>query len=95
MSLQEFRSLLFLHEHEHQLHIIEELEMKVVVILQKSHPFPELQNPILSKAEKNLLLGEKVRFRAEEVHEKVFLSGPHPPSATVPPSAGGRGLFFG
>ena len=29
--------------------------MKVVVILQKSHSCPELQNPMLSKAEKNLL----------------------------------------
>ena len=29
--------------------------MKVVVILQKSHSCPKLQNPILGKAEKNLL----------------------------------------
>ena len=29
--------------------------MKVVVILQKSPPYPELQNPMLGKAEKNLL----------------------------------------
>ena len=28
--------------------------MKVVVILQKIHPCPKLQNPMLSKAEKNL-----------------------------------------
>ena len=36
--------------------------MKVVVILQKSHPCPELQNPMLGKAEKNLLLkGEGAR----------------------------------
>ena len=55
MSLQELGSLLFFHHNEHQLHIIEELEMKVAVILQKSHPCPELQNPMLSKAEKYLL----------------------------------------
>ena len=29
--------------------------MKVVVILQKSHPCPELQNPMLNKAEEYLL----------------------------------------
>ena len=55
MSLQELGSLLFHHQNKHQLHIIEELEMKVAVILQKSHPCSELQNPMLSKAEKNLL----------------------------------------
>ena len=33
MSLQELGSLLFHHQNKHQLHIIEELEMKVVVIL--------------------------------------------------------------
>jgi len=33
MSLQELGSLLFHHQNEHQLHFIEELEMKVVVIL--------------------------------------------------------------
>jgi len=38
---------------------IEELEMKVAVILQKSHSCPKLQNPILGKAKKNLLPGEK------------------------------------
>ena len=36
--------------------------MKVVVILQEGHPYPKLQNPILSKAEKNLLYkGEGAR----------------------------------
>ena len=54
MSLQELGSLMFQHQKEHQFHIIEELEMKVVVILQKSPPYPELQNPMLSKAEKSL-----------------------------------------
>ena len=49
---------------------IEELEMKVAVILQKSHSCPKLQNPILGKAEKNLLPGEKVPFRADEGGEK-------------------------
>ena len=53
MSLQELGSLLFHHQNKHQLHIIEELEMKVAVILQKSHSCPELQKPMLSKAEKN------------------------------------------
>ena len=55
MSLQELGSLLFHHQNKHQLHIIEELEMKVAVILQKRHPCPELQNPIPGKAEKILL----------------------------------------
>ena len=59
MSLQELGSLLFFHQNEYQLHIIEELEMKVAVILQKSHSCRKLQNPILGKAEKNLLPGEK------------------------------------
>ena len=55
MSLQELGSLLFHHHNEHQLHIIEELEMKVVVILHEGYPCPKLQNPILGKAEKYLL----------------------------------------
>ena len=46
MSLQELGSLMFQHQKEHQFHFIEELEMKVAVILQKSHPCPELQNHI-------------------------------------------------
>ena len=54
MSLQELGSLMFHHQNEHQFYFNEELEMKVVVILQKSHPCPELQNSMLSKAEKNL-----------------------------------------
>ena len=62
MSLQELGSLLFHHQNKHQLQIIEELEMKVPVILQKSHSCLELQNPMLGKAEKNLLpWGEGVR----------------------------------
>ena len=44
MSLQELGSLMFQHQKEHQFHFIEKLEMKVVVILQKSPPYPELQN---------------------------------------------------
>ena len=66
MSLQELGSLVFHHQKEHQFHFYEELEMRVVVILKKSHPCPELQNPMLGKAEKNLLLGEKVPVRADE-----------------------------
>ena len=55
MSLQELGSLMFLHHNEHQFHFNEELEMKVVVILHEGHTCPKLQNPILGKAEKNLL----------------------------------------
>ena len=66
MSLQELGSLLFHHQNKHQLHIIEELEMKVAVILQKSHSCPKLQNPMLSKAEKNLLPKGEEPVRADE-----------------------------
>ena len=55
MSLQELGALMFLDQNEHQFHINEELEMKIVVILHEGHPCPELQNPMLRKAEKNLL----------------------------------------
>ena len=37
-----------------------------------------------SLTEGNLLPGERAPARADEWWEKVFLSGPHPPSATVP-----------
>ena len=40
--------------------------MKVVVILQKSHSCPKLQNPMLSKAEKNLLPWGEEPVRADE-----------------------------
>lgn len=66
MSLQELGSLMFQHQNKHQLHIIEELEMKVAVILQKSHSCPKLQNPMLSKAEKNLLPWGEEPVRADE-----------------------------
>ena len=46
------------------------------------------------KAKENLLPGEKVPVRADEGCEKVFLSGPHPPSATVPPLPEGEGYFL-
>ena len=55
MSLQELGSLMFLHHNEHQFHFNAELEMKVFVILQEGYPCPKLQNPILGKAEINLL----------------------------------------
>ena len=55
MNLQELGSLMFHHQNEHQFHFNEELEMKVVVITQKSHPCPELQDSMLRKGEKNLL----------------------------------------
>ena len=94
MSLQELGSLMFHHQNEHQLHFIEELEMKVVVILQKSHSCPELQNPILGKAEKNLLLGKKVPFRADEGRWKILIPGPHQPSKTVPYLPEGEGSWI-
>ena len=55
---------------------------------------PELQNPLSHLAKDNLLPGEKVPVRADEGCEKVFLSGPHPPSATVPPLPEGEGYFL-
>ena len=55
---------------------------------------PELQNPLFSEAKENLLPGEKVHTREDEGCEKVFLSGPHPPSATVPPLPEGEGYFL-
>ena len=66
MSLQELGSLLFYHQKEHQFHFIEELKMKVVVILHEGHPCPKLQNPILIKDVKTFSLGEKVPVRADE-----------------------------
>ena len=50
-----------------------------------------MQNPLFSEAKENLLPGEKVHTREDEGCEKVFLSGPHPPSATVPPLPEGEG----
>ena len=46
MSLQELGSLMFQNQNEHQFHFIEELEMKVAVILHEGYPCPELQNHI-------------------------------------------------
>ena len=56
--------------------------------------YPELQNPLFQKAKENLLPGEKVPFRADEGWGKVFLSGPHTPSATVPPLPKGESYFL-
>ena len=39
---------------------------------------------MLGKAEKNLLLGEKVPVRADEGWGKVLYPGPHRPPATAP-----------
>jgi len=50
-----------------------------------------LQNPLFQKAKGNLLPREKVPARADEEWRKEFLSGPHPPSATVPPLPEGEG----
>ena len=91
MSLQELGSLLFYHQKEHQFHFIEELKMKVVVILHEGHPCPKLQNPLFQKAKENLLPGEKVPVRADEGWGKVLYPGPHRPPATVPPLPEGGG----
>jgi len=40
---------------------------------------------MLSKAEKNLILGEKVTVGADERQWKTPIPSPHPPSAKVPP----------
>jgi len=50
-----------------------------------------LQNPLFQLAKEILLPGEKVPARADEGWRKEFLSGPHPPSATVPPLPEGEG----
>jgi len=84
MSLQELGSLLFHHQNKHQLHIIEELEMKVAVILHEGYPCPELQNPMLGKAEKNLLPWGEEPVRADEGPWKTLISGPHPPPRRSP-----------
>jgi hypothetical protein len=55
---------------------------------------PELQNPLPHSAKENLLPGEKVPLRADEGWGKVFLSGPLPPSATVPHLPKGNGYFL-
>ena len=97
MSLQELGSLFFYHQKEHQFHFIEELKMKVVVILHEGHPCPKLQNPILGKAEKNLLPWGEEPVRADEGRWKTLISGPHPPSKTVPtlPEGVGSMLYHG
>jgi len=64
------------------------------VILHEGHPCPKLQNPILIKAEKNLLPGEKVPVRADEGRWKTPIPGPYPPSATVPPLPEGEGSWL-
>ena len=53
-----------------------------------------MQNPLFQKAKDNLLFGEKVPFREDEGCEKVLFTGPHPPSATVPPLPEGEGYFL-
>ena len=53
-----------------------------------------MQNPLFQKAKENLLPGEKVPARADEGWRKEFLSGPHPPSATVPPLPEGEGYLL-
>ena len=46
-----------------------------------------------SLSEGNLLPGERAPARADEWWGKVFLSGPHPPSSTVPPLQNVEGYF--
>ena len=94
MSLQELGSLMFLHHNEHQFHFNEELEMKVVVILHEGYSCPKLQNSMPGKAEKYLLLGEKVPFRVDEESWKILIPGPNPPSAKVPPHPEGVGSWL-
>ena len=94
MSLQELGSLLFYHQKEHQFHFIEELKMKVVVILHEGHPCPKLQNPILGKAEKNLLPWGEEPVRADEGPWKTLISGPHPPSKMVLSLPEGEGSWL-
>jgi len=53
-----------------------------------------LQNPLFQKAKENLLPGEMVPVRADEGWGKMYLTGPHPPSATVPPLPEGEGYFW-
>jgi len=53
---------------------------------------PGVAESTFQKAKKNLL--EKMPLRADEGWRKVFLSGPHPPSATVPPLPEGEGYFL-
>ena len=94
MSLQELGSFLFHNQNEHQFHFNEELEMKIVVILHEGYSCPKLQNSMPGKAEKYLLLGEKVPFRVDEEPWKILIPGPHPPSATVLPLPEGMGSWL-
>ena len=55
---------------------------------------PEVAESTFQKAKKNLLPGKKVPARADEGWGKVFLSGPLPPSATVPLSGRTRVIFW-
>ena len=55
---------------------------------------PGVAESHFKKRRKTLTLGEKVPFRADEGWGKVFLSGPHPPSATVPPLPEGEGYLL-
>ena len=60
------------------------------VILHEGHPCPKLQNPMLSKAVKNLILWEKVTVGADEGWWKTRIPGPDSPSATIPLSRRSR-----
>jgi len=63
------------------------------VILQEGHPCPKLQNPMLSKAEKNLLpWGEGTRHGGWGAVKHTD-SRPSPTVSEAPPSPGGRGLM--
>jgi len=53
---------------------------------------PGVAESTFQKAKKNLL--EKMPLRADEGRRKVFLSGPHPPSATPPLSRKARVIFW-
>ncbi|MFL2747966.1 MAG: hypothetical protein ACJ0DI_00365 [bacterium] len=94
MSLQELGIVNVPPSKRTPFHFNEELEMKIVVILHKGYTCPKLQNSMPGKAEKYLLLGEKIPFRVDEESWKILIPGPHPPSATVPPLPEGVGSWF-
>ncbi len=59
-----------------------------------THGLPGVAESTFQKAKENLDPGEKVPGRADEGCGKVFLSGPHPPSTTVPPLPEDEGYFL-
>ena len=56
--------------------------------------WPELQNPLSHLAKDKLLPWEKVPIMTDERWWKVLFPAPRPPSTTVTPTPGGRGLII-